>query len=491
MRILLAAAGLVLVYAGIVSLVSPGEPAASPQPWGFSRGIAVRPPEVSLSGGLYFKTYLWARGGGGVLYLRCYVYSRYEGGTWLPTPEEYPVLGVYSVTVGRGPFTEGGALNLTLPLMGGCVPVATPSVDGLQLGSIKVSAPGANLAASRTGLYVAYAGGRLGEVTSYYGPGDLPPSPDDLSLPSGQAGVLLALARNITAGCGDVSCKVERIKEFLKGFTYDGTMDAPWPHIPPGVDPLMWFLQNKRGVCVHFATAFVMLARASGVHVRLVVGYMSDGPVPTQWSLTAFSPHAWAEYYQPGVGWIGVEATPPMGAPSPAAPPPRETPTPAATTPEVPPASPGPYQWPSIGLGVFLPLAGMAAAALVGGALFKKRVVITVGEALRVGAPRGFWVYVNRRRVGRAPVEIVFDKPGLYLVAVGPFVRVVRVVDYRSMAGRAFEKLLKKLKLPPSATPREVAERFPQYREVALLVEKLRFGPRADNEDYRRLREML
>ena len=480
-----------MMYLGVVFLVSPGEPAASPQPWGFGGGVAVRPPGVSLAGGLYFKTYLWARGDGGVVYLRCYVYSRYEGGNWLPATDDHTVLGVYSVTVGRGPFREGGAVNLTQPLMGGCVPVATPSVDGLQLGSIKVLAPGANLAASRAGLYVAYAGGRLGEVVTYYGPGDVPPSPDDLSLPPGLAGVLLAMARNITAGCGDVACKVERIREFLRGFTYDGTLDAPWPQIPPGVDPLMWFFQNKRGVCVHFATAFVMLARASGVEARLVVGYMSDGPVPGQWSLTAFSPHAWAEYYLPGVGWVGVEATPPGGAQTPAATPLPVTPPPAATTPEAPPPAAAPQQLAPIGLAVFLPLAGAAVAALAGGALFKRRVVVAVGEALRVGGPRGFWVYVNRRRVGRAPVEIVFDKPGLYLVAAGPFVRVVRVVDYKSLAGRAFEKLLKKLKLPPSSTPRDVAERFPQYREAALLVERLRFGPRADREDYRRLRELL
>lgn len=483
--------GLVLLFVGISTLVQPTHVPGRPPPIE-GRGAPPPTPAVSVSNGLYFKTVVWARGGWGVMYLRCFVLDEYVDGAWTQAGRGGAAsYGDGVVTVGTGPFKWGGELNLSAPLMGGCVPVATPSVDGLRLGSVRLLAPGAGLGASQEGLYVFLIGGRLTRVVSYYGPGEGRLSAAYLEVPPGLKPVLASLAANITAGCVDVACKVARIKSYLSRFEYGGTLDAPWPSIPLGVDPVLWFLQEgRRGVCIHFASAFVLLARAAGVPARLVVGYVSDGAVSSQWSLVSFSPHAWAEYFD-GVGWVGVEVTPGAGTNAPALP----LPAPVVNPPSLPqppsipapqlPAPPGDLPVPAVYglLGVFI----TAGAAY----LLKRRVTVGVGEVFRLERPRGFWVYVNKRRVSRVPAALVFDKPGVYVVRAGPFVYLVRVVDYKTLAGRLFTKLLKKLQLPPSATPREVAAAYPEYREVAYLVERIRFGPSVGREDWERLKQLI
>lgn len=493
MKWLFGIVGVLLVAIGVISLAQPGYAPGRPLPGGASGFSASPPPAVSVSSGLYFKTYINARGTGGVMYLRCYVYDVYLSGAWIYEGSGGSSFGDGVVTVGPGPFKFGGEVNLSAPLMGGCVPLATPAVDGLVLGGFKVAAPGARLAADLEGLYVSFAGGLLSHIVSYIGEGAAPGRPNDrhLYVPPDLKPALEGIVANITAGCGDARCVAARIKAFLaSGFIYDGTLDAVWPEIPQGVDPVLWFLkEGKRGVCIHFASAFVLLARAAGVPARLVIGYVSDGPVPTGWALTAFSPHAWAEYYVEGVGWVGVEATPggaaqaPLGAVQlPLDAPPE---TPAAAAPAGPPAPP--LEIPS------WILAAVAAFVAIPIVLTARRRYITlgVGEEFVVGGPAGFAVYVNKRLVGKAPARLVFDKPGFYVVRAGPLVYLVRVLDYKRLAGSLYRRVLKRLGLPPTVTPRELASLRPEYGEVALLFERIRFGPRASREDVERLRRAL
>jgi hypothetical protein len=487
----LAVLGLVLMALGLISLVQPSYVPGKAAPFG--QELLPTAPVVSVAGGLYFKTVLVAKGNGGVMYLRCYVFDRYEGGVWVYTGGAGKVaFGDGVVTVGDGPFAAGGELNLTGTLMGGCVPVASPSVDGLVLGAVKVTAPGVALSADLEGLFVQALRGSPRYVSSYIGRGGAATLDNRyLQVPPQLDGALRELAANITAGCVDVACKVEKIRRFLvTNYRYDGTLDVPWPQIPIGVDPVLWFLkEGRRGVCIHFASAFVLLARASGVPARLVVGYVSDGPVPVEWASVAFSPHAWAEYYDGG-RWIGVEATPGGGVLSP---PPQSV----ASLPEAPSAPP-PQQQPQTSPPTnaelptwvfYLALAAAGGAAAFG--LFRRVVTVAVGESMEFKRPRGFSVYVNKRRVGRAPLRLTFEKAGVYLVRVGPVVYVVRVVDYRRLAGALFMKLLRRLKLPPTVTPRELAALRPEFGRFAELFERVRFGPTVSKEDFESLRRAL
>ncbi len=62
-----------------------------------------------------------------------------------------------------------------------------------------------------------------------------------------------------------------------------------------------WVLDNRRGVCVEYATLFVALARASGIPARYVAGYAYSE------KFNGWLGHAWAEAY---VGeWVPVDPT--------------------------------------------------------------------------------------------------------------------------------------------------------------------------------------
>ncbi len=74
----------------------------------------------------------------------------------------------------------------------------------------------------------------------------------------------------------------------------------------------------KSGYCVHFATAFTVLARAAGIPARYVTGFyvprfsVREGQPYTATEITGYSAHAWSEIYLPESGWVRIEATPPM-----------------------------------------------------------------------------------------------------------------------------------------------------------------------------------
>lgn len=81
-------------------------------------------------------------------------------------------------------------------------------------------------------------------------------------------------------------------------------------------DPIVWFLTNKKGTPIHFASTFVMALRSKGIPARLVVGYLttnvSNGGVVHE--ARSFLVHAWAEVWIPtgnGEGyWVSFDPTP-------------------------------------------------------------------------------------------------------------------------------------------------------------------------------------
>lgn len=71
-----------------------------------------------------------------------------------------------------------------------------------------------------------------------------------------------------------------------------------------------WF-DRKLGFCEHFAAAFVVILRAMDVPARIVTGYQGTDPVPVDgyWIVRQSNAHAWAEYWQPGEGWVRADPT--------------------------------------------------------------------------------------------------------------------------------------------------------------------------------------
>ena len=108
---------------------------------------------------------------------------------------------------------------------------------------------------------------------------------------------------------------------FREQFTYDRTVDyrdAP--------DPLSAFLEDGRGFCQQFSTAFAAMARSVGLPSRVAVGFTYGEPTTsggvvtgdaeiTTWTVRGRYAHAWPEVYFHDIGWVPFEPTPGRGNP--------------------------------------------------------------------------------------------------------------------------------------------------------------------------------
>ena len=72
-----------------------------------------------------------------------------------------------------------------------------------------------------------------------------------------------------------------------------------------------FWLDRKQGFCEHYAAAFVVVMRALDVPARVVTGYQGADaePVDGFTIVRQSNAHAWAEYWQPGQGWLRADPT--------------------------------------------------------------------------------------------------------------------------------------------------------------------------------------
>lgn len=165
------------------------------------------------------------------------------------------------------------------------------------------------------GLFLPYPPGRRLHYTAYSAPSDGSFRPDDkplpayLQLPEGSEAVAVLAAR-ITEGASGGRDKADRIIRYL-GANQRYTLK---PSRNFSMSPLDDFLEgSKEGFCEHFATAMALLLRSSGVHARMVSGFMGG-----QWNgyggyllVREQDAHTWVEAYIPGEGWAVFDPTPP------------------------------------------------------------------------------------------------------------------------------------------------------------------------------------
>ncbi|MGA0613052.1 transglutaminaseTgpA domain-containing protein [Caldimonas sp. KR1-144] len=94
------------------------------------------------------------------------------------------------------------------------------------------------------------------------------------------------------------------------GFSYTLTPGTYGEDDPRSAIDEFW-LDRKAGFCEHYAAAFVVVMRALDVPARVVTGYQgaefnaADGSYVVRQSFA----HAWAEYWQPGRGWVRADPT--------------------------------------------------------------------------------------------------------------------------------------------------------------------------------------
>lgn len=128
----------------------------------------------------------------------------------------------------------------------------------------------------------------------------------------------------------------ERVREYAQLVTAEGRTDHErmrlleaylsqnFPYtLTPGPSPrdrdfVDHFLFDLRtGYCVHFATAFVVMARSLGLPTRYVEGFLVTGRPEEDGfiDVTNNMAHAWPEVYFEGYGWQRFEPTPAYGLP--------------------------------------------------------------------------------------------------------------------------------------------------------------------------------
>ncbi|GAA2008902.1 transglutaminase TgpA family protein [Microbacterium ulmi] len=279
--------------------------------------------------------------GGSAPYLRVATLSAFDGEEWRPD---------------RGataPIDEDGAITASRPaddirvvetttsidivnLVSGSAPVAYPisAIDGLDgdweslpsNGTIVSRTTNVNgqdyefvaqtprptleqIRASRAttaGVAAAAASGVYEETRIL--PPDLPP-------------IIAQTAAEVTAGTETDYDALLALQRWFRSSQFEYSLEAPVEDgfDGSGAEAVAAFLDVRAGYCVHFASAFALMARTLGMPARIVVGYLpgsalSDPMMGNQvYSVMSSQLHAWPEVYFSGIGWVPFEPTKSLG----------------------------------------------------------------------------------------------------------------------------------------------------------------------------------
>jgi transglutaminase-like putative cysteine protease len=143
-------------------------------------------------------------------------------------------------------------------------------------------------------------------------------------LPDGMPDSIGALAREVTAGTRDDYDALLAMQRWFRGSDFSYSLETPVAEgfDGSGVDAVARFLEVRKGYCVHFASAFALMARSLGMPTRIVVGYLpgtsTGGAIDGQrvFSVASSQLHAWPEVYFEGIGWVGFDPTKGLGEPT-------------------------------------------------------------------------------------------------------------------------------------------------------------------------------
>lgn len=143
------------------------------------------------------------------------------------------------------------------------------------------------------------------------------------ALPAGMPASIAETAQQVTAGAGNDYDRLAALQRWFRGAEFTYSLDAPVADgfDGSGVDAIADFLEVRRGYCVHFASAFAVMARTMGMPSRIVVGYLPgsltgrsvDGQSVA--SVMSSQLHAWPEVFFDGIGWVPFEPTNSLGTP--------------------------------------------------------------------------------------------------------------------------------------------------------------------------------
>lgn len=117
--------------------------------------------------------------------------------------------------------------------------------------------------------------------------------------------------RRITeAGATDYD-RLKLLEAALGSMTYTDNPGALPSKVNDAGSFLDYFLtESQEGYCVHYATAFCLIARAMGYPSRYVQGYAVTMEGTASATVDSSMAHAWPEVWLDGIGWMRFEPTP-------------------------------------------------------------------------------------------------------------------------------------------------------------------------------------
>jgi transglutaminase-like putative cysteine protease len=271
----------------------------------------------------------------GARYWKGAVYDRYDGRGWtntdeltavvpatrdIPSPGSYEGRGVIDQRIipSRSGLSQvfylGEPFSLDIP-----VEIQYSLLPESDAGSGQGSEPPASVSNAKTRIpvgvekpYRVFSTTSLTDAASLRGAGDDYPewvSSRYLQLPSGLPERVRELAREIVTPHQNVYDQAAAIQDYLRGsIRYRQDIEAP----PEGRDVIDYLLFDTReGYCNYYASAMVVLARASGIPARLAVGYAGGEHEPEtgRYVVRERNGHAWVEVFFPRFGWVEFEPT--------------------------------------------------------------------------------------------------------------------------------------------------------------------------------------
>ncbi|MFJ4038451.1 DUF3488 and DUF4129 domain-containing transglutaminase family protein [Microbacterium sp. NPDC090007] len=144
------------------------------------------------------------------------------------------------------------------------------------------------------------------------------------ALPADVPAAIGDTAREITAGAQTPYDQLLALQTWFRSSSFRYSLDAPVDagFDGAGLDAVADFLQVKAGYCVHYASAFAVMARTLGIPSRIVIGYLpgTASSIPqqggTEYTVSSSQLHAWPETYFEGIGWVPFEPTNSLGVPT-------------------------------------------------------------------------------------------------------------------------------------------------------------------------------
>lgn len=128
-----------------------------------------------------------------------------------------------------------------------------------------------------------------------------------LQLPDNFSPRIQQLAAVITVDAETPFDKASAITRYLRSnIEYAATIPNP----PRNRDVLEWVLLDyKKGYCVYYASAEILMLRSLGIPARMAAGFSEGEFEDNKFIVRRLNAHAWPEVYFPGIGWVEFEPT--------------------------------------------------------------------------------------------------------------------------------------------------------------------------------------